>query len=930
MPCCQRASIDRLGAGLGERHESDADGATAASAASGLALAAEFATPSAEAHYAPDLGIEPEHLQISLLLDLAARRCEGDVVTTVVGRDAEARGIQLDAIDFQELQVEDADGHPLSFSYDGRKLDVSWDAPPGKGERRRLRVRYRVERPITGMLFSWPEEAYPERPRFVATDHETERARYWLPCVDHPSVRTRLDFALRADASFTALANGAPAGEELHEDGTKTSRWHLPWPCPSYLVCLAVGDFVRADGGVFHNERSNNDGSDGGRDLPIAFFAPSRFAEADLARSFGRTKKALEWMTAKLDSPFPFPKYFQFAVPGIGGAMENISLVSWDDAWVQDERLHAERGWVVDLVNVHEMAHSWFGDAVVSRDFSHVWLKESWATYMESCWLEDQEGKDALHYQLHEEHVEYTTEVEERYTRPIVTRRFDSSWDMYDRHLYPGGAWRLHMLRSELGDAAFWAGVRDYVRTFRGRTVETDDFRRCLEAASGRSLARFFEQWFNSPGHPKLKCDWRFDRARGEGLLSIEQMQADDKKGIPLFRFPLDIALEEADGSWRRARIEVREKKQVLVVPMTKRPQQIVLDPDCKCLFSLDFHPGDDLARRTLEKGPTVRGRLQAVRSLAKSGSLGNIRALQDAYGKEKHWGVRREMARQLGEAGTAQAAQALAELLAVEQDPRVMSILCAACGKYREPALADALLAWLKGPQRPYFAQAQALEALGRQRGDACLPILRAAADDDSWWGWVRRGAMAGLGHARSEAARAFLMGRVAYGADPRHVRVAAVEALGEAARFCETGPRHEALDRLSDLARDPEYPVRMAVARGLRQLGEPVGAGAIDGICKSLADQDVPRTRKEAATLRRDGRGMGRNAALEKRVEDLEDKLRKLEQRLQGAEARGEAAASAAGATPPATGAPPPAAPSSAGLAAPPVPNGPSSAGR
>jgi aminopeptidase N len=49
------------------------------------------------------------------------------------------------------------------------------------------------------------------------------------------------------------------------------------------------------------------------------------------------------------------------------------------------------------------------------------------------------------------------------YQRPLVCKTYDSSWDLFDRHLYPGGALRLHMLRDTLGDATFWAGVRQYV-----------------------------------------------------------------------------------------------------------------------------------------------------------------------------------------------------------------------------------------------------------------------------------------------------------------------------------------------------------------------------------------------------------------------------------------------------------------------------------
>ena len=36
------------------------------------------------------------------------------------------------------------------------------------------------------------------------------------------------------------------------------------------------------------------------------------------------------------------------------------------------------------------------------------------------------------------------------------------------------------------------------------KVVETSDFRKCLEEVSGRSLVRFFEQWFYSPSFPQV------------------------------------------------------------------------------------------------------------------------------------------------------------------------------------------------------------------------------------------------------------------------------------------------------------------------------------------------------------------------------------------------------------------------------------------
>ena len=81
--------------------------------------------------------------------------------------------------------------------------------------------------------------------------------------------------------------------------------------------------------------------------------------------------------------------------------------------------------------------------------------------------------KEAEDYDLHVNARTYFEETDERYVRPIVTRTYNSSWDLFDAHLYPGGAWRLHMLRRLVGDAAFWAATTASLATYSGRVVET-------------------------------------------------------------------------------------------------------------------------------------------------------------------------------------------------------------------------------------------------------------------------------------------------------------------------------------------------------------------------------------------------------------------------------------------------------------------------
>ena len=249
-----------------------------------------FVGAGAEDHYPPDLRAEPVHMALSLLVDIPGATLVGTNRLTVVGHGAGTDTLTLDAVDFLDVAVTDARGKALAFDYDGSKLVIHWDKPLGGGSRRQVEVAWRVQKPASGLYFSSPTGAYPNAATYAATDNETERARHWMPCIDLPSVRPTLEIALRAPDGLTMLANGAHVGDEVHDDGTRTVRWKLDQPCPSYLTCVVVGDLLTVDDGAFG-------------DVPVAYFASHEFDEDDVRRAFGKTRAMLAWMAEKLGHP---------------------------------------------------------------------------------------------------------------------------------------------------------------------------------------------------------------------------------------------------------------------------------------------------------------------------------------------------------------------------------------------------------------------------------------------------------------------------------------------------------------------------------------------------------------------------------------------------------------------------------------------------
>ena len=635
-------------------------------------------------HYPPDLELEPTHLFIDLYVSIPARSVGGRVTTTVVAKHAGSMMLKLDAVDFDDLSVRDLNDNKINWQYDGRKLLIAWETPFAAQEIRKIEVAYRVVAPTAGLYFALPDEAYPSQPYYMLSDHETERARHWLPCIDLPNVRTKLDLRLRADARFTILANGYLVEETEQGDGTKTAHWRLEQPCPSYLICVAIGEFTRYDDGDF---------LDGESVIPVASYAGAEHIAEDLRRTFAPTKRMLTWMTSLLNLPFPYPKYYQLALPITSGAMENITLVTWGDNCVQDALLAREIGWHVDQVNVHEMAHSYFGDAIVCRDFAHAWLKESWATYVEQLWQEETNGSDASQYVYYSNRAVYLKECDEEYQRPIITRRFQASWDLYDAHLYEGGACRLDTLRHELGDDIFWDAVRDYLQRYLHQVVETDDFRRVLEEHSGRSLGKFFDQWFRTAGFPDLKVSFEYEASRQEGTFTIEQKQVNKEKGVPVFEFTTEVGWSIGSQIEERT-IHINAERQVVVLHMNDRPDQVRFDPNHKVLHRLEFNPGDPMLRAQLLNAPDLIGRIEAANTLAQSGKQINLQAVVDAFLQESHWGARAEFATALGDANHGTAIEGLSQLIRSESEPRVLVNLLRAAANYRSPAISAAIQA--------------------------------------------------------------------------------------------------------------------------------------------------------------------------------------------------------------------------------------------
>jgi aminopeptidase N len=216
---------------------------------------------------------------------------------------------------------------------------------------------------------------------------------------------------------------------------------------------------------------------------------------------------------------------------------------------------------------------------------------------------------------------------------------------MFDYHTYPGGAWRIHMLRKRLGEEAFWSAVQTYIERFANKTVQTSDFQNCLEEASGFNLTRFFDEWVYGKGYPKLKGQYEYNSNRVK--ITLTQTQVDEAAQVPLFGFELDVEVVTKAGKKVKTVVSFDQHDTVTAIvdlPENDKPSQVCVDPEGKVLFTLDIPSVDrDILIETAKSSESIVNRIWAYGELISEGSRPALKAVKGLLKEEPYHGVRVE-----------------------------------------------------------------------------------------------------------------------------------------------------------------------------------------------------------------------------------------------------------------------------------------------
>ena len=89
-------------------------------------LHSEFNIPGSYKQYAPDIKLEPIHMELDLKFDILNKSVQGTNVITLKSNVTDAQSLTLNAVDFEEVSVLEED---LEYSYNHEEIVVNLKSP---------------------------------------------------------------------------------------------------------------------------------------------------------------------------------------------------------------------------------------------------------------------------------------------------------------------------------------------------------------------------------------------------------------------------------------------------------------------------------------------------------------------------------------------------------------------------------------------------------------------------------------------------------------------------------------------------------------------------------------------------------------------------------------------------------------------------------
>ena len=581
------------------------------------------------------------HTKLEVSFNWNESQLNGKATITAKPHFYESDKLILDAKGMDVLKVQ-MNGADLNYTYnDALKLNIDLGRTYKSTEQYTISIEY-VSKPdelemggssaITGdkgLYFINPKGEEKNKMPQIWTQGETQANSVWFPTIDSPNAKTTQEIYITVEDKYVTLSNGDLVSSKLNKDGTRTDYWKQDLPHAPYLFMMAIGEYS-----IVKDSYTKKDGSK----IEVNYYVEPEHKE-DARGIFGETPNMIGYFSELLDLEYPWDKYNQVVVRDyVSGAMENTGAVIFGEYVYKDKE---------DLLDgndqstiAHELFHHWFGDLVTCESWANLPLNESFANYSQYLWDEYRYGMDEADYQAEMEADGYFQSASyQGYHDLIWFDHFDKE-DMFDGHSYNKGGRILHMLRSYLGDEAFFKGLNNYLTTNKYKAAEFHHLRLAFEEVSGEDLNWFFNQWFLGKGHLILFTDYE---VTDDQTILFKVKQRQNIEDFPIYKIPTQVLIWSGDEVVVHD-IVIDELEQEFELSYSGEIKNIQIDPKQDLLAKIYEEKSADQFRHQFYNSKAYKSRMVGLRRASKSNTLETQNLLSDAL-DDPFWNIRIEAA---------------------------------------------------------------------------------------------------------------------------------------------------------------------------------------------------------------------------------------------------------------------------------------------
>jgi aminopeptidase N len=839
----------------------------------------------ADRPYAPNRDYHLQNVRIALHFDLDQRKVIGEVTHTLSTLRDGLTHLDFDCADLTIASAR-VNGKDAAFDLHDGKLRVQLAQPAKSGEKFDVDLKYEGK-PSVGLYFILPDKDDPGRARQIWTQGEAEDTHHYIPIYDYPNDRTTSEMILTVPDDWLTVSNGKLVSVQDAPNGQKTWTWRQSQPISTYLISFVAGEFKEK--------------KDTWRNIPVTYHVP-RGMEDTIAPTFLHTREMLDFFSDRFGVPYPWDQYAQTAVDDfIESGMENVSAATLTTRDMLHPELAPERPEAADGLISHEMTHQWFGDLVTCKDWTNTWLNEGFATFGANLWEEHYYGMDASSYRYWRDQNAWL-HSKELFQIPIVTPEIDDSIE-YSGNVYDKAGWVIQMLRSRLGDEAFFRALKHYLQENRLQNVVTADLAKAVEESSGTNVDQFFDQWIYGAGAPRFTVRYTYDDAGKKLSLGVKQTQKVEGR-VGLFRVPVEVSITTASGE-KLSPIEISKADETFSFPVDGAPLMVLFDKGDKILKSVDFQKSPEEWMRQLRTAADVPDRADAAVAL---GNLRDSEAAASALGEaalhDHFWGVREEALRALGRMNSPVARKQTLAALSNDQ-PWVRAVAVEELGRFHVDEEISKRLQNMYKDDKAYSVRGMALQSLALDKSPNAEPILEKALTVASPNDVLRRASLRAMGSLGDASAVPTLLEWSSPG-KPSALRGIAIRSLGRVDL-----QSHDITTRLISYLSESSFDIRFAAIFALGSRGDPAAIEPMEALLKAgqlsigipheveevlaqLKEKNAPQKGPSTAEPKA---GEAANAAssnnqaildrfdrLEHQLSDLNDRLRRIEASLPG----------------------------------------------